>query len=80
MAMSAAQEAAYNAAMGGATVTTTQTLFASILGVIVFMFAAWLMYRSINAMARSRATAMDMVFVGLRASFLIAIVILLIQP
>ncbi len=73
--MSPAQNNAFNAATGGHPPSDVSTLLASILLVLLFIWAAWLITRTLSALYRNNADAggMDLFWVGLRASALIAI-------
>lgn len=75
MAMTAAQTNAFQAANGGHSPADVHTLVASVLLVLVFIWAAWLMARTLGAIFRGNAKEMDLIWVGLRASALIAIAI-----
>jgi len=73
--MSPGQASAFSAANGGHSPAEVSTLFASILLVLLFIWAAWLVTRALSALYRGHASAegMDLLWVGLRASALIAI-------
>lgn len=74
MAMTDAQHAAFlNAA--GHTPAEVNTLIASVVLVLIFVWAAWLIARTLSALYKGRARDMDLLWVGLRASALIAIAI-----
>lgn len=79
MAMSSAQNAAFSAAAGGHPPSDVSTLFASILLVLLFIWAAWLIGRAMSSLYRGNAKEMDLVWVGLRASGLIAVAIWLVH-
>jgi integrating conjugative element protein (TIGR03758 family) len=79
MAMSPAQNAAFSAAAGGHSPADVSTLFASIVLVLLFIWAAWLITRALSALYRRNAKDMDLVWIGLRASALIAIAIWLVN-
>jgi integrating conjugative element protein (TIGR03758 family) len=76
--MDAAQNAAFSAATGHSA-ADVNTLLASIVTVLVFIFAAWLMARVMASLRRGNATELDMIWVGLRAAALIAIAIWLVN-
>ena len=40
---------------------------------LVFVFAAWLVTRTLSSLYRGRATELDLLWIGLRASALIAV-------
>ncbi len=73
--MSPDQANAFSAANGGHAPGEVATLFASILLVLLFIWAAWLISRALSALYRDNAGAggMDLLWIGLRASALIAI-------
>ena len=51
------------------------TLIGSVVLVLVFIFAAWLVTRTLSSLYRGRATELDLLWIGLRASALIAVAI-----
>lgn len=73
--MTSAQQAAFAAANGGHSPADVSTLVAGIFLVLVFIWAAWLMTRTLSAIYRGTATEMSLIWVGLRAAALIAIAI-----
>jgi integrating conjugative element protein (TIGR03758 family) len=72
--MNAAQQAAFTAATGHAP-GAVNTLIGSLVLVLVFLFAAWLVTRTLSALYRGKAHELDLLWVGIRASALIAIAI-----
>jgi len=79
MAMSSAQNAAFSAATGGHLPSDVSTLFASILLVLLLIWAAWLIVRTLSSLYRGNAKDMDLIWIGLRASALIAIALWLVN-
>lgn len=71
--MTPAQATAFAAANGGHTPGDVSTLVGSMFVVLVFLWSAWLMARTLSAIFRGNARELDLVWVGLRASALIAI-------
>ncbi len=67
------QANAFNAATGGHTPGDVSTLLASILLVLLFIWAAWLIARALSALYRGNAKELDLIWIGLRASALITI-------
>ena len=51
------------------------TLIGSVVLVLVFVFAAWLVTRTLSSLYRGRAAELDLLWIGLRASALIAVAI-----
>lgn len=78
MAMSGAQSAAFTNATGH-TPATVETLIAGMVLVLVFIWAAWLIARTLSAITKERAKESDLLWVGLRASALMAIAIWLVN-
>ena len=78
MAMSGAQNAAFTHATGHAP-ATVGTLISGIVLVLVFIWAAWLIARTLSAVTKDRAKESDLLWVGLRASALIAIALWLVN-
>lgn len=72
--MNASQQAAFSAATGHAP-GAVNTLIGSIVLVLVLVFAAWLVTRTLSSLYRGRATELDLLWIGLRASALIAVAI-----
>ena len=70
--MNATQQAAFNAATGH-TPGDVNTLIASIVLVLIFIFAAWLVSRTLSSIYRGNAKEIDLLWIGIRASALIAI-------
>ena len=73
--MTPAQNAAFAAANGGHSPSEISTLVGSIFLILVFMWAAWLVARTLAAFMKGNAREMDFVWVGLRVSALITIAI-----
>ena len=76
--MSGAQSAAFANATGHAP-ATVGTLIAGMVLVLVFIWAAWLIARTLSAVTKDRAKESDLLWVGLRASALMAIAIWLVN-
>ena len=74
-AFAAAKSAAFAAANGGHTPSDVSTLVASMFVVLVLIWAAWLMARTLSALYKGNAREIDLLWVGLRASAVIAIAI-----
>ena len=72
--MNGAQQAAFNAATGHPP-GDVNTLIASIVLVLIFVFAAWLVSRTLSSIYRGNAREIDLMWIGIRASALIAITI-----
>jgi len=70
--MNATQQAAFNAATGH-TPSDVNTLIASIVLVLILIFAAWLVSRTLSSIYRGNAKEIDLLWIGIRASALIAI-------
>ena len=72
--MNAAQQAAFSAATGHPP-NYVDTLIASVVLVLIFIFAAWLVSRTLSSIYRGNAREIDLLWIGIRASALIAIAI-----
>lgn len=70
--MNGAQQAAFSAATGH-TPGDVNTLIASIVLVLIFIFSAWLVSRTLSSIYRGNAKEIDLLWIGIRASALIAI-------
>ena len=73
MAMSSAQNAAFNTATNGHSPSDVNTLIAGTVLVLIFIFAAWLVSRTLSSIYRGNAKEIDLLWIGIRASALIAI-------
>ncbi len=71
--MTPAQSAAFSAANGGWSAANLSILIGSIFVVLVFIWGAWLTVRTISAIYKGNAREIDFVWVGLRASAVIAL-------
>ena len=76
--MNAGQSAAFAAATGHAP-ATVGTLIAGMVLVLLFIWAAWLVMRTLSALYKGQAEEPDVLWVGLRVSALIAIAIWLVN-
>ena len=72
--MNGAQQAAFSAATGHPP-DDVNILIASIVLVLIFVFAAWLVSRTLSSIYRGNAREIDLMWIGIRASALIAITI-----
>ena len=70
--MNGAQQAAFSAATGHPP-GDVNTLIAGIVLVLIFVFAAWLVARTLSSITRGNAKEIDLLWIGIRASALIAI-------
>ena len=72
--MNATQQAAFTAATGHAP-GDVNMLIGGIVLVLVFVFSAWLIARTLSSLYHGRATELDLLWIGIRASALIAVAI-----
>ncbi|MEW8015101.1 MAG: DUF3262 family protein [Candidatus Sedimenticola endophacoides] len=68
--MNAQQLLSFQAATGH-TAGTVSLLIASILMVLIFIWAAWIVRQSLSSLQRSEAAMTDLLFAGLRVAALI---------
>ncbi len=76
--MTPAQNTAFQGATGH-TATGVGDIVSSILVVLLFIWAAWLVVQVLGSLRRNEAIELDLLFVSLRASALIWIALYLVQ-
>ena len=77
--MTPAQTSVFSAATGH-TPSGVSTMIASILTVLLFMWATWIVIRVLSAMQKGDSRQIDLLWAGLRSSALIWVALYIVQP